>query len=118
MKDTAEDKHPRSIIRPLRCSFRVLRVVGNIPEAACFHRPLSLNRPLVSSSMEVQFKHWSGSRFDAAPKMASKVVAPKMTPKAAAPELTPDAAAPEVAPDVASPDVALATSLSFLFMLF
>ena len=55
--------------------------------------------------MEVQFKHWSGARFDVAPKMASKVVAPKMTPKAAAPELTPDAAAPEMAPDVASPDV-------------
>ena len=68
--------------------------------------------------MEVQFKHWSGARFDAAPKMASEVVVPKMTPKAAAPELTPDAAAPEMAPDVASPDVALATSLSFLFMLF
>ena len=59
--------------------------------------------------MEVQFKHWSGARFDVAPKMASK---------AAAPELTPDAAAPEMAPDLASPDVALATSLSFLFMLF
>ena len=49
IKDTAEDKRQRSIIRPLRCSFRVLRVVGNIPEAACFHRPLSLSRPLVSS---------------------------------------------------------------------
>ena len=103
MKDTTEDKRQRSIISPLGCSFQVLRVVGNIPEAACFHRPLSLNRPLVSSSMEVQFKHWSGARFDAAPKMASKVVAPKMTPKVAVPELTPDVVSPEMALDVDAP---------------
>ena len=52
MKDTTEDKRQRSVIPLLGCSFQVLRVVGNIPEAACFHRPLSLSRPLVSSSKE------------------------------------------------------------------
>ena len=95
MKDTAEDKRQRSIIRPLRCSFQVLRVVGNIPEAACFHRPLSLSRPLVSDAKNGS----NGADI--------KVVAPEMTPKMAAPEMTPEVAVLELTPNVVSPEMAL-----------
>ena len=88
MKDTTEDKRQRSIIPPLGCSFQVLRVVGNIPEAACFHRPLSLSRPLVSDAKNGS----NGADI--------KVVAPEMTPKMAAPEMTPVVAMLELTPDV------------------
>ena len=88
MKDTTEDKRQRSIIPPLGCSFQVLRVVGNIPEAACFHRPLSLSRPLVSDAKNGS----NGADI--------KVVAPEMTPKMAASEMTPVVAMLELTPDV------------------